>query len=317
MKLVSACIVASFAATQWPNLAVAQSTTRAKASASETARDFKVSILNLNRHESDEDVGESGESIEVLASPDVLIQGDVTAFAEASANATVGHLGVSVVGGALGASKNRPGTTSIGGIGASSAAASASWTDTVTLTFRSRSALRAVFNVFMDGDLTASATGAAQANVSFVLTNAEGSRLILPDPPVTGIAQEIPSLDFHVLEEIPGAFRVELSGASGPFTIGLSIALNGAADSNLSLNEQDWTDDVASYSGEVSRSLTWGGLEGVFDLFTGEKLDDWTIESDSGFDYSKPFGAPEPSGIALAATALGVMQMRFRRRVDR
>jgi hypothetical protein len=48
----------------------------------------------------------------------------------------------------------------------------------------------------------------------------------------------------------------------------------------------------------VSRSLHWGGIEMVSDQ-NGNPIDDWTITSESGFDYSKPFGVPEPSSILL------------------
>jgi probable HAF family extracellular repeat protein len=102
MKPLSICIFA-IAFLHFANSAIAVTRTNAKASASETARDRKISILNLNRIENDEDVGEGGEPIEVLASPDELIQGDAHSFAMASANSQIGHLGVSVAGGALGA----------------------------------------------------------------------------------------------------------------------------------------------------------------------------------------------------------------------
>jgi hypothetical protein len=56
-------------------------------------------------------------------------------------------------------------------------------------------------------------------------------------------------------------------------------------------------------SADVSGSLHWGGIESVTDEF-GNLITDWTITSASGFDYSKPFGVPEPSSVLLLSIVL-------------
>jgi hypothetical protein len=66
--------------------------------------------------------------------------------------------------------------------------------------------------------------------------------------------------------------------------------------------------------GDFSGSIHWGGIVSVEDAVTGEVIDDWTVTSASGFDYSKPFGVPEPSSMLLLATALCARLALGRRR---
>jgi hypothetical protein len=59
----------------------------------------------------------------------------------------------------------------------------------------------------------------------------------------------------------------------------------------------------ASITGFFGGSIHWGGIESVRNAATGELLTDWTVTSESGFDYSKPF-VPEPSSSVLLAFVL-------------
>jgi hypothetical protein len=320
MKHVLICIVGSLAVLQLATPALALTEfTYVKAGAVETARDFTISILNLQRIASEEDSLGNTDPKEVLANPDSLAQGDTFASATAYASAEIGHLGVSITGIAQGAAKNRPGTVSLGGAATASASATAEWVDLITLSSRGHTALRAVFNVFMEGNVGAHATGGASGLAQFRLSNGQDSRFVIPDAPylspssgVWGFAREIPQNNIHELDQIPGAFRVELFPPSELFPIGFSIELTGQANSSISNNQVDWDDDTGSFFGEVSRSLRWGGVEAVYDFFTGEEIDDWTITSASGFDYSKPFGVPEPSTLWTLLT--GILTMCCRRR---
>jgi hypothetical protein len=303
MKLVCICIVASFAVLQLAAPAFAISSSLVDVTASSTAADFKVDLRHLIVNDNDDDFSLFGGHITARASAPNT-HGESTATAVAEANAQVGHLGVSVLGSVGGAPKNRP-PFLVGGKATSSTVAVAEWMDTVTIKSRSRIALRAVFNVFLDGEVDAFGTSASFASASVSIANPAGSNLIFPNNTTilrAGIASHSP-LTGDDKEDVIGAFRVELIPPEGPFPIGLRLIATGAADSNLSLNQADWDSDVAAYSGELSRSLTWGGLEGVYDFFTGEKLDDWTITSESGFDYSQPFPVPEPSSIVLVIAA--------------
>jgi hypothetical protein len=70
----------------------------------------------------------------------------------------------------------------------------------------------------------------------------------------------------------------------------------------------------ASILGFFRGSIHWGGIQSVTNGATGEVLTDWTITSDSGFDYSKPFPVPEPSSIVLLGMALCARLARARSR---
>jgi hypothetical protein len=314
MKLVIHVFVASFAVLQLAAHAFAVSSSLVDVKASSTAADFKVGPGAFIVNDTADDFSLFGGHVTATASAPNT-RGESSAKAIAEANAQVGHLGVSVLGSVGGAPKNRP-PFLVGGKATSSAVALAEWMDTVTLKSRSRIALRAVFNVFLDGDVGAFGSPASFASASVSIANPANSNLIFPfnNSPIlqAGAASHSP-LSGDDKEDVIGAFQVELFPPEGPFPIGLRLIAQGTADSNLSLNEANWDGDVAAYSGELSRSLTWGGLEGVYDFFTGEKLDDWSITSESGFDYSQPFSVPEPSSSVLLATLLCAAAARRRR----
>jgi hypothetical protein len=64
-----------------------------------------------------------------------------------------------------------------------------------------------------------------------------------------------------------------------------------------------------------SNTLTWGGITSVRDALTGEPVEDWTITSESGFDYSKSYEqqVPEPSSLGLIVALIGTPLARRRR----
>jgi hypothetical protein len=65
---------------------------------------------------------------------------------------------------------------------------------------------------------------------------------------------------------------------------------------------------------DFEHTFRWGGIESVIDTFTGQPLEGWTIESESGFDYSKSYNeqVPEPSSIALLSVASCFLLRRAR-----
>ncbi len=73
----------------------------------------------------------------------------------------------------------------------------------------------------------------------------------------------------------------------------------------------------AGIYGDFHGSIHWGGIVSVENADTGEVITDWTVTSESGFDYSKPFvpEVPEPSSIALLSTVLCLWHGRARIRV--
>ncbi len=309
MKPASICMVAAFMALQGMNAAFAQTFSDVNVRTSATAQDLKASGHNLADIGLDDDFSPTGGRITATAGA-LVHEGDSKGAAAANANAQVGHLGVSVLGSAIGAPKNRPNFFT-GGEATTSSVAIAKWGDTITISSRSRIALRAVFNVILDGELSAVADDQAGSFVSMAVENGFKSSFIFPTTPITAKALDNPTLG-EISEDIPGGFRVQLFPPEGPFTIGLVLSLDGHAVSNVSLNLVLGDDDLGSYSGKVSRSLTWGGLEGVFDFFTGERLDDWTITSASGFDYSQPFRVPEPSSLMLGTVLCAILAHRWR-----
>lgn len=64
-------------------------------------------------------------------------------------------------------------------------------------------------------------------------------------------------------------------------------------------------DQIADFDADFQHTLLWGGIESVRDATTGAPITDWTITSDSGFDYSKPADVPEPSSLTLFVCAVG------------
>jgi hypothetical protein len=98
--------------------------------------------------------------------------------------------------------------------------------------------------------------------------------------------------------------RFFLNGLPHDLGFTLDLAGRGWADrgvpAHTSIGESH-----ATVLADYSNTLTWGGITGVFNAATGERLENWTITSESGFDYSKPY-VPEPSSVVLLCSALCV-----------
>jgi hypothetical protein len=63
----------------------------------------------------------------------------------------------------------------------------------------------------------------------------------------------------------------------------------------------------ASFDEDFSHTLTWGPVTTVTDAVTGEVIHDWTITSQSGFDYGSPVsdGSPVPEPATLVLFGVG------------
>lgn len=251
-------------------------------------------------------------------SGDDVTSGKARATSEASAHANIGDLGVEV----FGFSSVDAGAGNVEIRANAGASALASWTDLATVrtrTPRRLNVLNVTFALFLDGNLDTGAGGTSGASVSLLLRDLN-LQATLPGSPYNdgtwGFAQTFPGTTIN--NPIPDAIRLNRSvTASQPFTLGFEMKLEANSEATFIPNLSAGS-GFATFTGDVSGSLHWGGIESVFDI-DGNPVDDWTIESESGFDYSRPFGVPDPSGIVLAATALatalGVTQMR-RRRLD-
>lgn len=84
---------------------------------------------------------------------------------------------------------------------------------------------------------------------------------------------------------------------------------------NVSMKAQGTSPVETVIMGDFSGSIHWDGVVSVTDSLTGQLIDDWTVTSLSGFDYSKPFTpeVPEPAGLTLLLIALYVVVMARRR----
>jgi hypothetical protein len=66
---------------------------------------------------------------------------------------------------------------------------------------------------------------------------------------------------------------------------------------NVSYNDYtyQYPSGYATISAFFGHTFTWGGITSVTDADTGEEITDWTLTSDSGFDWAHAADAPEPS----------------------
>jgi hypothetical protein len=100
---------------------------------------------------------------------------------------------------------------------------------------------------------------------------------------------------------IPVSFVVRV-GSPFHLTITLDALASAVADSGI--DPQNPGTASADSIADFSHTLSWGGITSVTDS-DGNPITDWTVTSDSGFDYSQPFvDVPEPSTLAFLAIAL-------------
>ncbi|MBA3483934.1 MAG: PEP-CTERM sorting domain-containing protein, partial [Pirellulales bacterium] len=217
----------------------------------------------------------------------------------------VGHLGVTLLGSAASPIIPQNGEAN------SSSSAIAEWDDDIQIFVPGHIAIRAVFNVSLEGSLGASADGTIAnnigpaANARAILLDANNSFLNIE--PVQAFNTQNPAGGISLTQDFPKTLQVVvIPPGPDPFSIGMRLEASGAAATSTTGG------NTAGYFAEVARSIDWGGLVGVFDFFTGERLDNYTITSASGFDYTRPFGVPEPSGIVLMSILLCATSLRRR-----
>ena len=109
----------------------------------------------------------------------------------------------------------------------------------------------------------------------------------------------IPVTD-HAFNEVPVhiSYRLEVDTAAGGSTgdtVGDTI--------------------TASAIGDVGQTLDWGGISSVTDPVTGDPITNWSITSDSGFDYTRAFATPEPATWILSVQGLLLCIAMLRRRI--
>jgi hypothetical protein len=228
-----------------------------------------------------------------LTAEDTAKRLDTTAQLSAYASADVGILGVRLLGGVA---SDENGNAHISG------RAKATWTDRAFLAAPIPApAVIAKFKVFLDGSLDGVRTGTGGFVLTFDIEDENAIPSLPADPYGNFWGRHIETPTVSINDEIPGGFIFTRTVAnSAEFTLGLTLVLDGSAST---CGSGCFGNGAAILSADVSRTLRWGGIESVTDL-SGNPIVGWTITSDSGFDYSRPFGVPEPAGIVLLVTAL-------------
>jgi hypothetical protein len=91
-----------------------------------------------------------------------------------------------------------------------------------------------------------------------------------------------------------------------PTPVFWSIEVNGRAIVN-NVDALTHFHGQASFDEDFSHTLAWGPVTTVTDAVTGEVIHDWTITSQSGFNYGSPFsdGSPVPEPAPLVLFGVG------------
>jgi hypothetical protein len=254
-----------------------------------------------------------------------LSLGGVASYGAASSNvgaeahAKVGDLGLRINVGVFAA---RDKSWAEGGV----QALEASWQDTEVFITPSQPIGKVLIehsSLLLNGDILAGAAGQGSGAGSFRIFDIGGFPGLPPAPyggTDWGNFLVDPSNGVDEVNEIPLLIRLTRRVINGELeTIGYRMVLEGGGNT-----DNDGFDVPSKRAGsfnvaaDVSGSLHWGGIESVTDEF-GNLITDWTVTSGSGFDYSQPFGVPEPSCLLLVASALfarlAVRRGRRRKRV--
>ena len=110
--------------------------------------------------------------------------------------------------------------------------------------------------------------------------------------------------------EFPVYARV---GAATEFLVSLEVI---ASAKLFTLSTGLGADTVSAFiNGDFSHTLRWGGITDFVDAETGEPIENWTITSESGFDYAH--GVPEPWSILIISQAVCAWCFVRRRREQR
>ena len=111
---------------------------------------------------------------------------------------------------------------------------------------------------------------------------------------LTASAPDTANLKILPPERIPVRFLYEIGK---PFSIDLTLSLH--SDGTSLSGFADKTNVFMETQADYTHTLSWGGITQVTDHQTGQVINNWTISSESGFDYSQPFPVPEPTTATL------------------
>jgi hypothetical protein len=255
-----------------------------------------------------------------LFEPDAeAVHGESIAVMHAAVRAEVGRIGVGMVGGAASSEFLGPGRSGKAEVEVINA--NAGWLEFIVPRVRNKAVGQSfIYNtlVVLEGNMAANVSpgdvngvstfGQAHAFLEFYEDSLNST---LPDPPYGGTPAspgfyyadivEAPGSGLHIFEiESPVAIHVRHVMQNGlSYTLANRMRLHG--DANAA------NGGSSIITANFSNSLKWGGVESVTDML-GNPIprEDWAIESESGFDYSRSFDeqVPEPSSLRLLTTAL-------------
>lgn len=238
--------------------------------------------------------------------------GDASMFIDVSGRARVGDLGLSVSGYAGGAAARS--------WAIAEGSAQASWRDVITITTNAvpigeQIVLEATLNLF--GILDAIAAGEGSAAATLTIQD-------LGAPSLSGggfLGMTIYDLarstfvDIPVVDFLP--VRMTLTnGARTPIGYLMSLGASALSDGD-ERGPASAVPGSANVSGIAIDSLHWGGIQRITDR-SGNALGSFSVSSDSGFDFARPFAnsVAEPSAMALMLAALGAGFASRRRRAS-
>jgi hypothetical protein len=195
---------------------------------------------------------------------------------------------------------------------------SASWADTALLSVPLAEPGRSFTfyaTLYLDGDMAASvsksgAYGTAEADIRLALSGSG-----VPPGPYAGgywgrVYRDISNPNNDIGDLPGGAIPLAIPMPNGEF-VGFNYTMFVTGQMRIS-NQAGFvapgfgTTDCF-FAANFGQSLRWGGVSGVIDTETGQPVTDWTITSESGFDYSQP--VPEPATLAIAALG-GLLLLR-------
>jgi hypothetical protein len=227
--------------------------------------------------------------------------GAASMFIDISGRARVGDLGLSASGFA--------GASTRGSWAAANGGGTASWVDVITITtgavpLGERIFMEASMNLF--GILDAIASGQGRAGAVLTITD-------LATPSLVG-GGALARVEYDLFrgifidQPVDDVLPVRLTltnGARVPFGYAMSLGIGGSSDEASSGGGFGTLPGSMNADAIAINSLHWGGIQRVTDRF-GNAIGSFTVESDSGFDFSLPFASsvPEPSRSALMLAAL-------------
>ena len=124
---------------------------------------------------------------------------------------------------------------------------------------------------------------------------------------VSGLAREQIGPNAHVRLPAPNRIPVHTTMVVGELQpIGYTLRVSGNITASASAVALPGL-NTASFTGDFSHTLAWGGITGITDFETGEILSGWKIKSDSGFDYSLPAPVPLPATFPLLLASMAAL----------